>query len=205
MSVKGYLVFVPFENVASMEYGNNGAPDKVTVAKVRGHLVGPFEVHQVIQEAAPLAEALRSAVKAGALREQEAVGHLVSTCAVSPEEAAGLMAETPSVQEAVATADVRPARLSADLTMSDGRTVHVPAVPPAGPASAGRIKVAIPYPASAMPGLVVSAAVTNEELGVIFRHGFPYTHAQAGDALTVEFGEESLDAEAVARVFGEWP
>jgi hypothetical protein len=108
--------------------------------------------------------------------------------------------------EAAALPDiVRPARLSADLTMSDGRTVHVPVVPPAGPASAGSIKVAIPYPEGAMPGLVVSAAVTNEELGVIFRSGFPYTHAQAGDTLTIEFGEESLDAEAVARVFGEWP
>jgi hypothetical protein len=104
-----------------------------------------------------------------------------------------------SVQEAVVGADVRPARLSADLTMSDGRTVHVPVVPPAGPASAGRIKVEIPYPPSAMPGLVVSAAVTNEELGVIFRQGFPYTHAEGGDTLTVEFGEESLDGEALAK------
>ena len=89
--------------------------------------------------------------------------------------------------------------------MADGRTVHVPVVPPAGPASAGRIKVEIPYPPSAMPGLVVSAAVTNEELGVIFRHGFPYTHAQGGDTLTVEFGEESLDAldaKALAKILG---
>lgn len=123
---------------------------------------------------------------------------------VTAEEASAEAAAWP----AEATPAGRPApadRLSADLTMSDGRTVHVPVVPPAGPASAGRIKIVIPYPPSAMPGLVVGAAVTNEELGVIFRSGFPYTHAEAGDTLSVEFGEESLDAEAVARVFGEWP
>ena len=95
MGVKGYLVFVPFENVATYEFSNNGAPDKVTVATVPGCLAGPFEVHQVIQDPVPLAEALRSAVKAGALRELEATGHLISTCAVSPEEALALMAGMP--------------------------------------------------------------------------------------------------------------
>jgi hypothetical protein len=52
MSVKGYLVFVPFENVASMEYGNNGAPDKVTAATTPGHLAGPFEARQTVREPA---------------------------------------------------------------------------------------------------------------------------------------------------------
>lgn len=192
MSVKGYLVFVPLENVASMEYGSNGAPDKATVATASGHVAGPFEVHQTIQDPVELAESLRSAVKAGALRSGEAVGHLVSTCAVDPAEAVALMEGMPPSQpEAEA---IRPARLSADLTMSDGRTVHVPVVPPpAAPATAGRIKVDIPYPASAMPGLVISAAVTNEELGVVFRAGFAHVHAQAGDTLT-------LDGEALAKV-----
>jgi len=205
MAVRGYLVFVPFENVASMEYGSNGAPDMVMIAKVRGHLVGPFEVHQVIQEPAPLAEALRSAVKAGALREQEAVGHLTGTCAVSPEEAADLMRGDLSVQEAVASADIRPARLSADLTMSDGRTVHVPVVPvPKEPASGGRIKVEIPWPAGAMPGLVTGWTLTNEDLGMTARNVIcPSAHMQAGDTLTVEFGEESLDAGALAKILGE--
>jgi hypothetical protein len=102
-----------------------------------------------------------------------------------------------------AAAPLHPPRLSADLTMSDGRLVHVPVVPPPEePAPAGRIRVGIPYPASAMPGLVISAAVVNEELGVVFRSGFPYTHAQGGDMLTVEFGEESIDAEALAKIFG---
>ena len=102
MGVKGYLVFVPFENVASMEYGGTPTtpgsvtrPDMVTVATTPGHLAGPFEVHQTVQDTAPLAEALRSALKAGALREQEAIGHLMGACAVSPEDAAGLMAGTP--------------------------------------------------------------------------------------------------------------
>jgi hypothetical protein len=70
MSVKGYLVFVPFENVASMEYGGTPTtpgsvtrPDMVTVATTPGHLAGPFEVHQTVQDDAPMAEALRSALK----------------------------------------------------------------------------------------------------------------------------------------------
>ena len=99
----------------------------------------------------------------------------------------------------------RLARLSADLTMSDGRLVHVPVVAAPGPASAGRIRVDIPYPPDTMPGLVISAAVINEDLGVVFRSGFPYTHAQGGDTLTVEFGEESLDGEALARILGGLP
>jgi hypothetical protein len=51
VSVRGYLVFVPFENVASMEYGGTPTtpgsvtrPDMVTVATTPGHLAGPFEV-----------------------------------------------------------------------------------------------------------------------------------------------------------------
>lgn len=97
MSVKGYLVYVPFENVASMEYGNNGAPDKATVATAPGHIAGPFEVEQVIQDASEMAAALRSAVRAGACRAQEAMGHLMSTCMVSPEEAAALISGGQSV------------------------------------------------------------------------------------------------------------
>jgi len=96
--------------------------------------------------------------------------------------------------------------------MSDGRTVHVPVVPPAGPASAGRIKVTIPYPAGAPAGSVASVAVTNDDLGVTFRRDLwdplavdPYAGIGPGDTLTVEFGEESLDAGDIARAFGEWP
>lgn len=100
---------------------------------------------------------------------------------------------------------LQPARLSADLTMSDGRTVHVPVVPAPEPASSGRIRVGIPYPDSARPGLVISAAVINEDLGVVFRSGFPYTHAEAGDTLSVEFGEEHLDAGVLAKILGELP
>lgn len=177
MSVKGYLVFVPFENVASYEYGNNGAPDKATVATTPGKLAGPFEVRQVVND------------------EFSALASLIA------REDTGL-----PPAEIDSPADLRPARLSADLTMSDGRLVHVPVVPtPKEPASAGKIRVDIPYPANAMPGLVISAAVINEDLGVVFRSGFPYTHAQAGDTLTVEFGEESIDAEALAKIFGERP
>lgn len=44
MAINGCLLHVPFENVASMEYGNNGQPDMATVATVPGHLAGPFRV-----------------------------------------------------------------------------------------------------------------------------------------------------------------
>jgi predicted phage tail protein len=92
VSVRGYMIFVPFENIASMEYGSSGAPDKVTVATTPGHVAGPFEVESTVQDAAEMAEALRSAVRSGAIRELEAIGHLMGTCAVSPEAAASLMA-----------------------------------------------------------------------------------------------------------------
>lgn len=110
-----------------------------------------------------------------------------------------------TVQEAAATADIGPARLSADLTMSNGRTVHVPVVPtPQEPASAGRVKVEIPWPASAMPGLVAAWAIANEELGMRASNVmYSPAHMQAGDTLTVEFGEESIDAGDIARVFGK--
>lgn len=94
MTVKGYLVYVPAENVASMAYGSSGAPDEVTVATTPGHLAGPFEVERAVHDAAEMAVALRLAVRAGALREQEAIGHLVSTCAVDSVAAAALMAAT---------------------------------------------------------------------------------------------------------------
>jgi hypothetical protein len=111
-----------------------------------------------------------------------------------------------TVQEAVAAADVRPVRLSADLTMADGRTVHVPVVEAAGPASKGKIKVEIPWPASAMPGRVTGWSITNEDRSMTARNVVhPSAHMQAGDTLNVEFGEESLDAGDIARVFGEWP
>jgi len=111
-----------------------------------------------------------------------------------------------TVQEAAAIADIRPARLSADLTMADGRTVHVPVVEPLEPASAGKISILVPFPASAAPGVVTSAAVTNADLGLTFRRDLGSGgNIQPGLYLTVEFGEESLDAGDIARVFGEWP
>ena len=50
MTVRGYLVYVPFENVASMEYGSNGQPDKATVATEPGKLAGPFEVRRIVKD-----------------------------------------------------------------------------------------------------------------------------------------------------------
>lgn len=97
---------------------------------------------------------------------------------------------------------VTPARLTAGLIMSDGRAVHVPAVPPAEPGAAGKIKVTIPYPVDAPAGLVARVVVTNEDLAVTFRAGIPLVNVEPGDTLTVEFGEESLDAEGFAWVTG---
>lgn len=48
MTVKGYLVYVPSGNVASMEYGSGAAPDMATVVTVPGDLAGPFEVRAVV-------------------------------------------------------------------------------------------------------------------------------------------------------------
>jgi hypothetical protein len=48
MAVKGYLVYVPFENIATMAYGNGEQPDKATVATTPGDLAGPFEVTAVV-------------------------------------------------------------------------------------------------------------------------------------------------------------
>lgn len=60
MAVRGYLVFVPFENVASYEFGGTSTvpgsvtqPDKVTVATTPGHLAGPFEVREVVRDDLP--------------------------------------------------------------------------------------------------------------------------------------------------------
>lgn len=64
MAIKGYVVFVPGENVASMEYGAPG-DDKATVATTPGHLAGPFEVvmtvsdKPVIQPCGPVANEVR--------------------------------------------------------------------------------------------------------------------------------------------------
>lgn len=132
---------------------------------------------------------------------------------MTPEEAAAEAAGWPDEEESSVTRSgpgsgtVRPARLSADLTMSDGRTVHVPVVPPPEkPASNGRISVTIPYPDDAAPGLVASVAVTNADLPMTFRGDiYPYAYVEPGDTLTVPFGEESLNAGDIARVFGEWP
>lgn len=51
MTVKGYLVYVPFENVASMAYGNGADPDMASVATTPGDLAGPFEVKAVVGSA----------------------------------------------------------------------------------------------------------------------------------------------------------
>jgi hypothetical protein len=183
MSVKGYLVFVPFENVASYEFGGTPTtpgsmtrPDKATVATTPGHLAGPFEVLEVVNDFSPLAD----------LIAREELG-------LPPDD--------------TIASDIRPARLSADLTMADGRTVHVPVVEPLKePASGGKTRILIPYPAGEAAGVVVSAAVTNADLGMTFRRDLGSGGSiQPGLYLTVEFGEDSLDAGDIARVFGEWP
>jgi hypothetical protein len=68
VSVKGYLIFVPFENVASMEYGGTPTtpgsvtrPDMVTVATTPGHLAGPFEARQTVRDDAFWAALRRAA------------------------------------------------------------------------------------------------------------------------------------------------
>ena len=92
---------------------------------------------------------------------------------------------------------VTPARLSADLTMADGRVVHVPVVPPAKePATAGKIWVGIPYPADAERGFVTAVAVTNEDLHQTFRGYFdpdlPPVGVEPGDTLHIALTGDDL-------------
>lgn len=99
---------------------------------------------------------------------------------------------------------LRPPRLSADLATADGRTVHVPDVPPpAEPATAGRVRITIPYPRDAARATVTAAAVTNAELGVTFRAVIEPVALEPGDTLTAEFGEEHVSMAEVARALGE--
>ena len=91
--------------------------------------------------------------------------------------------------------------LSADLTMGGGRVVHVPSVPEPPPASGGKVKVAIPFPAEAKGGVVYGAVVTNDETGTEMRCAFArLTWLEPGDALTVVFGDDSMAFEDFAAL-----
>lgn len=69
MAVKGYLVFVPFENVASMDYGSATRPDRAVVATTPGDLAGPFDVAAVVRGS--VADAVKAAKIAAGLPVEE--------------------------------------------------------------------------------------------------------------------------------------
>jgi len=91
--------------------------------------------------------------------------------------------------------DIKPARLTARLFTLDGQTVVVPDVPPPAPATAGKIKVDIPYPLKEKPRTVWRVAVVNEDTGFIARaYVYPAMVALPGDSVTVTFtGEDVSD------------
>jgi hypothetical protein len=88
--------------------------------------------------------------------------------------------------------EIKAPRLTARLFTTDRVTVEVPDVPLSPPATAGKIKVAIPYPASEQRRTVHRVAVFNQDTGDILRTSIELTPVDPGDTLTVEFGEENL-------------
>lgn len=101
---------------------------------------------------------------------------------------------------------IGPARLSARLVMSDGRTVRVLSVPPAPPATSGNTALVIPYPADAGKGTVTYVTVDNEELGTVLSRDIPFTPIGPGESLRIEVGGEDVDAatmEMIGRLLGD--
>jgi hypothetical protein len=84
-----------------------------------------------------------------------------------------------------------PVVLAAVLTMTDGRTVHVPDLPPAKPASGGVIHLDIPYPADVAPGAVTQVLIragTRE-----FRqHIYPAANLHPGNTLHLAMDLDSM-------------
>jgi hypothetical protein len=83
-------------------------------------------------------------------------------------------------------------RLTARLFTTDRVTVEVPDVPFPPPATAGKLKVDIPYPVTSPRRTVHRVAVINQDTGYVLRASIELTTVDPGDIITVEFGAESL-------------
>jgi hypothetical protein len=88
--------------------------------------------------------------------------------------------------------DIHPPRLLARLFTTDRVTVEVPDLPVPPPATAGKLKVDIPYPVSEQRRTVHRVAVINQDTGFIARSSIPLQVVDPGDTLTVEFGKEHV-------------
>lgn len=100
--------------------------------------------------------------------------------------------------------EIKPARLRARLFTAGGQVVSVPDVPLPPPASGGKIRVAIPYPANEPSRTVHRVAVINDETGFIARSSVERVTVEPGDTLTVEFGIEHVTGR-FAALFGPDP
>jgi hypothetical protein len=85
-----------------------------------------------------------------------------------------------------------PFRLTARLFTPDRVTVEVADVPLPPPATAGKIRVAIPYPASEPARIVSRVVVINESTGGVARASVWPRVVEPGDMLTVEFGADNV-------------
>lgn len=83
-------------------------------------------------------------------------------------------------------------RLAARLFTAGRVTVEVPDIPLPPPATGGRLRVAIPYPAGEPARTVHRVAVINEDARFVARASILPTVVEPGDTLTVEFGEEHI-------------
>jgi hypothetical protein len=94
-------------------------------------------------------------------------------------------------------------RLTARLFTMDGITVEVPDVPLPPPASSGKIRVEIPYPATEPARGVHRVAVINTGTGFIARASMYPVNMRPGDTLTVEFGADNVSG--YRSLFGQDP
>lgn len=87
--------------------------------------------------------------------------------------------------------ETTPARLNVILFTTTG-SVNIDGLPLPPPASEGRIKVSIPYPAGERRRTVYRVSVISTETGAIARATMPYYVIDPGQTLTIAFSPENI-------------
>lgn len=84
----------------------------------------------------------------------------------------------------------RAPRLRAELTTSDGTVVRVSSVPAPPSATAGKLRVSVPYPADAPEAVIAHVKVVNDDLGTALSTDMhPMMVIRPGDTLNLTFGQ----------------